>query len=110
MKALIINSGSQIEIQDITDTLETYQQIVGGYITTAPLAFCPASVAVMIVNDDGFYLELPQNDYASFLYGGLIVGNAVIVGVRDDVFCDVPSSLLALVSEFNEQIAEIMNE
>ena len=108
MKALVINAGSQIEIQEIDDKLETYQQIVGGYITTAPLQFCPASVAVMICNDEGLLLDLPENIYASCLYGGLIVGNAVVVGVRDDVFCDVPPSLLSLVPEFNEQIAEQM--
>lgn len=105
MKALRINAGSSIELVDITPKLETYQEIVQGYICTCSFALCPPFQALMIVNDEGLIDGLPENPYASCLRGGLIVGNALIVGVHGDDFCDVPPFLSAAVPSLNEQIA-----
>ena len=105
MKALRINVGSPIELVDITPELRTYQEIVQGYICTCTFSLCPPQQAVMIVNDEGLIDGLPENLYASCLRGGLIVGNALIVGVFGDDFTDVPEFLASAVPDLNEQIA-----
>lgn len=110
MKALRINAGSPIELIDIAPELQTYQDIVQGYICTCSFALLPPSQALMIVNDEGLIDGLPENPYASCLRGGLIVGNALIVGVRGDEFVDVPPFLADSVADFNEQIAALLDE
>lgn len=70
------------EIREIENTLEAFQEIVGGYIETVPFE----GDLVMIINEEGKLRELPPN----FIWrGDCIVGTAVFVRVDGDEFADV---------------------
>lgn len=66
--------------------LEAIQSAVGGYFQVLNLA----NGAIMMLNEDGKFMDLPYNEFASELYaalgrsplmpGDFIVGNVVFVG------------------------------
>ena len=67
----------------ISDRLENFQKIVGGYIQTVDL---PKGL-VCICNEEGKLLNLPKN---FIIPGDVIVGDVILCGAADDVFCDIP--------------------
>lgn len=86
MKAILITLDEQ-KIIEIENELEALQDAVDGYIETVTLV--PDKVD-MIVNEEGLIREMKQNTVASVIAGTYIVGNALIVGVDGENFCDVP--------------------
>ena len=90
MKALRLEEISVQEIE-IENTLEAFQEAVGGYIET--LTLVPEKV-VMIVNEEGRLRGLPWNLAASIVAGFGIVGTALVVGVDGEEFCDVPEGII----------------
>ena len=70
----------------ISNTLEAFQNLVGGYIETVS---CGGS-AVLIVNEEGKLNGLPLNFRLGHL--DIIAGTAVLVGVDGDGFTDTPYS------------------
>ena len=74
----------------ITNSLEAYQGFVGGYIETVTLI---PGKAVMIVNEEGLLLGFGLNSVASRIAGSKIVGPALIVGVFEDEFVNIPKGL-----------------
>lgn len=56
-------------------SLETVQELVGGYVELVPLPFGNQ----LLVNEEGLLQSLPDNPVASQLAGKRIVGNAVLL-------------------------------
>lgn len=86
-----------VELLDISDRLENYQQLVGGYIEVVYAAALQPYHAAMVVNENGLLDDLPCNPLASILYGDYIAGNAVIVGTAGPEFTDIPDELTVLL-------------
>lgn len=84
MKALKITGVTQLI--EINNTLEALQHEVLGYIETIPLIYGAAA----IINEEGAINGMAPNELASHLFGVMVYGPALIVGVDDDEFCDVP--------------------
>lgn len=78
-----------VELIDIENDLHALQEAVGGYIETVTLRG-----GVMIVDEEGLLKEYPHNDLASLIIGCHIYGTALIVGVNDDEFDDVPQQFV----------------
>ena len=89
MKALLINNYSLEEIE-VENKLEALQKAVGGYIETVTLT---QEKAVMIVNEEGMLLGYGINPVATLIAGHKIVGPALIVGVFEDEFTNIPKGL-----------------
>ena len=86
MKALKLE-GTTVTQVEIENTLEALQAAVNGYIET--IGIVPGE-AVMIVNEEGRLRGMAPNPIASAFAGIDIVGPALIVGVDEDDFTDVP--------------------
>ena len=85
MKAIRKKPGCKPEVIDIDNTLEALQAEVEGHIETVTIA----NDAVIICNEEGRILGLPHN--CRFV-GVDFVGTVLIVGTKDDEFCDVPEA------------------
>lgn len=85
MKAIRKKPGCAPELIDIDNTLKALQAEVGGYIETVTIA----SDAVIICNEEGRILGLPDN---CRVRGVDFVGTVLIVGTKGDEFCDVPEA------------------
>ena len=87
-----------VELLDISDRLENYQQLVDGYIEIVHAAVLQPFHAVMVVNECGLLDDLPCNHLASVLYGDYIAGDVVVVGTIGPDFTDIPDELTVLLS------------
>ena len=85
MKAIRKEPGCAPELIDIDNTLKALQTEVGGYIETVTIA----SDAVVICNEEGRILGLPDN---CRVCGVDFVGTILVVGRNKDEFCDVPEA------------------
>ena len=85
MKAIRKKPGCAPEIIEVENTLKALQREVGGYIETVTIA----SDAVIICNEEGRILGLPDN---CRVCGVDFVGTLLIVGTKGDEFCDVPEA------------------
>lgn len=74
MKAIVKKPHMAARIEDIPNTLEGLQALVGGYIETCTIF--PGST--FIVNEEGRLLGLERNGLLDF------VGTVVVVGVDDE--------------------------
>ena len=84
MKAIRKKTGCAPEVIEVENTLKALQDEVGGYIETVTLA----SDAVVICNEEGRILGLPDNGRVC---GVDVVGTVLVVGVNGPEFCDVPA-------------------
>ena len=101
MKVIYIQAHPfSVELLEITDTLEVYQHLVGGWIEVVHAAGLLRYHSVMVVNEEGVLLDLPVNPLASMLYGEYIAGDAVIVGRSGPEFTDIPDGLAEILLEF----------
>lgn len=85
MKAIRKKPGCAPEIIEVENTLKALQWEVSGYIETVTIA----SDAVIICNEEGRILGLPDN---CRVCGVDFVGTVLIVGTKGDEFCDVPEA------------------
>lgn len=85
MKAIRKKPGCAPEIIEVKNTLKALQREVSGYIETVSIA----SDAVIICNEEGRILGLPDN---CRVCGVDFVGTVLIVGTKGDEFCDVPEA------------------
>lgn len=85
MKAIRKKPGCAPEIIEVENTLKALQAEVGGYIETVTIA----SDAVVICNEEGRILGLPDN---CRVCGVDFVGTILVVGRNKDEFCDVPEA------------------
>lgn len=98
MKAILIK-GTLCKWVEIENRLEALQYAVGGYIETIPLGHG----GVMIVDEEGRLKGKPDNAIASLAAGIGIVGDALIVGIDGEEFCDAPAHYHSLL-RLNGQI------
>ena len=85
MKVIRKKPGCEPEIIEVDNTLAALQAEVGGYIETVTIA----SDAVIICNEEGRILGLPDN---CRVCGVDFVGTVLIVGTKGDEICDVPEA------------------
>lgn len=98
----------KIEVRDFA-TLEAYQTAVSGWIEAVDV---PGLGITIYVNEEGLLRHLPFNSRASFLWWyhapgtrqAMLVGDAVIVGLRDDDGndTDVPERVVDLLTDDGE--------
>lgn len=101
MKAIYIKANPlSIELLEINDTLDVYQNLVGGWIEVVHAAGLQRYHSVMVVNEEGMLMDLPVNLLASMLYGDYIAGDAVVVGTIGPDFTDIPDELAEMLLEW----------
>lgn len=71
----------------IDNTLEAFQEAVGGYIETLTILRNPD--VIIIMNEDGKLMNLPYNFK---IPGDTVHGDVIICGRDGDEFADVPIS------------------
>jgi len=81
MRVAVYRVNEEMEVREIPANLETYQQLVGGMITEAPLA----DDLALICNDDGIGEGLPDNRTFRYYNGemGLAFGDFFVCRVKD---------------------------
>lgn len=84
MKVIRKKPGCEPELVEVENTLKVLQTEVGGYIETVTIA----SDAVVICNEEGRILGLPDNGRVC---GVDVVGTVLIVGTKGEECCDVPA-------------------
>ena len=90
MKAILISTNYTMKEVDIENSLEALQKAVEGHIENVTLI---TDLAAMIVNEEGLLLGMKRNVIASIIAGTEIVGPALIVGISDEEYCDVPDKV-----------------
>lgn len=90
-----------------TCKLETLQHLVGGTITTTETEITPVWArepvdnVLLIVNDDGIALDLPDNRAASSVtFPTLILGDAVLMAARGEELIGFTKPVCETISEF----------
>lgn len=73
------------------NTLEAFQEAVGGYIETVTFA----TDAVIVCNEEGLLLNLPENRTKL----GTLLGTIVVCGVKRDEFCSLKPNALKFLLE-----------
>lgn len=75
----------------VKNTLEAFQELVGGHIETVTFA----SDSCIVVNEEGIINDLPLNEnIRSCIPSGMdIYGDVVFVGVDGDEFCSLDDSV-----------------
>lgn len=79
IKCVIQRPGQISEIAEIENTLEAFQEIVGGYIEVMPLT----ERLVLIVNEEGKLKGLEPNMYVN---GDCLVGTVIVTAVDGEEF------------------------
>lgn len=97
MKAIRKKPGCAPEIIEVENTLKALQAEVSGYIETVTIA----SDAVIICNEEGRILGLPDNGRVC---GVDFVGTVLIVGTKGDEFCDVPEAKFLVHNSKGEKV------
>lgn len=91
MRVIKVRTGYNPEIINIDNTLEAFQQAVGGYIETVNLN----GDELVVCNEDGINLKLPINRTLVFktpagnFYNVPILGDFVICGTDGEDFCEI---------------------
>lgn len=88
MRVLLKQPGLPAEVIDVPNELHALQDLVNGHIETIKVtrrSYC-------IVNEEGLLRHMLPNFW---LYGELIVGPAVFVGVKGDGFRDITDDEIA---------------
>ena len=83
IKVFVKNPGQAPHMEIISNTLESLQRIVGGYIETVTLS----SNLVIIVNEEGAINGMPFN---CTYCGAHLYGPIIWAGISRDEFSDVP--------------------
>ncbi|MGN0577346.1 MAG: DUF3846 domain-containing protein [Ruminiclostridium sp.] len=98
IRVVIIEPDKPSYRKTIPNTLEAFQDIVGGYIEVVPL---PGNIR-MIVNEEGKLLLLPKNRAATELYRSrtdYIAGTAIIVATRGEGFTSLDNVTAAFYED-----------
>lgn len=85
---VIKKPGEQPYVEPLFDnTLEAFQEAVGGYIETVTFA----SDACLICNEEGLIRELPFNFTA---FGNAFFGTVIAVGIKGDEFASLKAAFV----------------
>ena len=91
MKVIKVKVNSAPEVIDIDNTLEAFQEAVGGYIETISLN----GDELVVCNEDAINLRLPINRTLVFktpagnFYNVPVLGDFVICGTDGEDFCEL---------------------
>ena len=85
MRVLIKQPGEPWEVSDVRNTLEGFQEAVGGYIETYTVD--PERGLVLICDEEG---RLNGKEHNLTIEGIEFVGTLLLCGVDGDEFTDVP--------------------
>jgi len=91
MRVIKVRTNYNPEIINIDNTLEAFQQAVGGYIETVNLN----GDELVVCNEDGINLKLPINRTLVFktpagnFYNVPILGDFIICGTDGEEFCEL---------------------
>lgn len=94
MRAILISTDYTIEEINVENSLEALQKAVEGHIENVTLI---TDLAAMIANEEGLLLGMKRNIIASIIAGTEIVGPALIVGISDEEYCDVPDKAKRII-------------
>lgn len=92
LTVVIKEPGELPRMASVSNTLETMQKLVGGYIETVTLA----SGFAIVCNEEGRLRGLPENVE---ICGNTFVGTIVFVGVRGDRFISLDANGIALAAK-----------
>jgi hypothetical protein len=95
IKVIIKEPGRSPYFREIENTLESFQNIVGGYIETLTIA----SDLVIVLNEEGRLKNLPYN---CVFCGAELVGTIIFAGVDGDEFADVPKGMDIILKSIKE--------
>ena len=103
MRVIIKEPNDDARIEDIENTLDELQRIVGGYIEVIPLTFDD----IIICNEEGKLKGLPHN--FNMPVHGSIVGTVIICSEEGEGFTDF-TDVKCTVDMFNRILADCGNE
>lgn len=87
IKVIYKEPGKDPEVREVSNTLETFQALVGGYIETVPIT-AGTTTALVVCNDEGKLNDMKANIWVPG--GDVIFGPVVIVGDDGEDFGDAP--------------------
>lgn len=91
MRVLIKEPGNTWQAAEVENTLEAFQNVVGGHIETIPVVAMDANEkAVMVMDEEG---RLKGKGLNIAVCGVNIVGTVLLCGQDGDEFTDVPDWL-----------------
>lgn len=95
-QALIIPTDFGAPAVEALLSFREIQEAVGGLVQAVNIDLGEGLVVTMCANEEGMFLDLPVNEFASRLYGHqVIVGQVVLVGMSPDGdFGNLPTDLL----------------
>ena len=105
---IIIHPNGEVEktlAPDENEHLNFLQKMVGGYIETVPSSV--SSDAILIVNEEGKNLNLPENRLATALadlHNDYIVGTAVFTIAAGEDILAMPIDIANMFTEFISKI------
>lgn len=82
IRVLVKEPGKEAELREMPNTLKALQNAVGGYIETVIFA----EDCTLVVNEEGKLQGLPMNFR---IFGDVIAGTALFVGVDGVEFCSL---------------------
>jgi hypothetical protein len=100
IKAIIKKPGESCRIKEISNTLKSFQRIVGGRIQVVPWFDNMA----IICNEEGKVNNLPFNIRIN---GDIICGTVIIAGIEGEIFTDLPEYILDRLSGEKSTTVEI---
>lgn len=89
VRAVVKEPGKKAEDKRIKNTLEAYQEVVGGYIETVTLA----TDMIIVCNEEGRLMDLPYN---CNICGIDFYGPILLIGSSRDDFCSLEATETAL--------------
>ncbi len=98
IRVLKVEPGKPPELVTMPNTLEAFQEAVGGYIEAVGLD----ANATLVCNEEGKLIGLPANRQVG---GDIIAGTFLIVGAEDGEFCSLSD---ADAAHYAEQFAQPM--
>jgi len=110
IRAAIYRVGEEVEIRDVPDTLQSYQQIVDGRIDVATLV---EDELVLVCNEEGIDLQLTPNRTYRFHNGetGLAFGDFFVCRTQEGEFAGLTDAdiqrLPSLIDERGESERKI---
>lgn len=112
IKVVMVRPGKFATIEEIDKSLESYQQIVGGYIEQ----LCPYDDPVAIVcNEEGKLSNLPLNRgllHPEYGMWDIVAGVFFICGLGEEDYCSLTEELAAkywVMFKYPEQFARSSN-
>lgn len=86
IKVIVAHVDGRVEKRQIDNTLEAFQDLVGGCIQTAPIAQINDENMIVLCNEEGLLRQMEPN---KALFPFFFVGNVVFVNYAEDEFASL---------------------